>query len=82
MTLFETVLLRKSVGGMVAGRARCHDCSRTPLVGERVHVYPHSSGERMVCDLCRRGRREAPARTRLMHSPEHERAVRVVERAA
>jgi hypothetical protein len=82
MTLFQAVLLRKSVGGMVAQRDRCHDCARTPLVGERVHVYVHAGGERLVCDLCRRRRRETPASTRLMHSPEHERAVRVVARVA
>ena len=39
-------------------------------------------GERLVCELCRPLRREAPARSELMHAPEHERAVRVQRRAA
>ena len=56
----------------------CAHCHRTPLVGEHVHLY----GDRMVCELCRHLRREAPAETVVVHSPEHERAVKVIPRAA
>jgi hypothetical protein len=74
----EISLLRKSVGALDAGRDCCCHCRRTPLVGEAVHVY----GERLVCELCRHLRREAPGRTEIMHSPEHERAVKRQPRAA
>jgi hypothetical protein len=74
----EISLLRHSVGEMVAGRTRCWHCHRTPLVGEHVHLY----GERLVCELCRHLRREPPGATVLVHSPEHERAVKLRPRAA
>jgi hypothetical protein len=74
----EISLLRKSVVALTAGRHRCWHCHRTPLVGERVHLY----GERLVCELCRPLRREEPGRTELVHSPEHERAVKLRPRAA
>ena len=70
----ELALLRKSVGALAAGRMRCVHCHRTPLVGEHVHHY----GQRLVCELCRPLRREAPERSELVHSPEHKRAVRVL----
>ena len=38
----------------------------------RVYFY----GERMVCELCRPLRREAPAREEVVHSAEHERTVK------
>ena len=71
---FEIALLRKSVGALEAGRHRCCHCHRTPLVGEQVHLY----GERLVCELCRPLRREAPGRSERVHSPEHERAVKLL----
>jgi hypothetical protein len=74
---FETALLRRSVGDLAAREARCHHCHRTPLVGELVHVYE----TQLVCDLCRSRRRAAPTETRLVHSAEHERAVRVLRAA-
>jgi hypothetical protein len=77
LPMFERVLLRKSVGELVANRQRCWHCGRTPLIGEDVHLYEVTSGTRLVCDLCRPLRKEPPARTVLMHSPERERAVRV-----
>jgi len=78
----EQVLLRRSVGESQAHRHRCVHCHRTPLTGELVHVYVTVGEERLVCDLCRPLRREAPARSELMHAPERERAVRVRRRAA
>ncbi len=71
---FEISLLRKSVGALEAGRTRCWHCRRTPLVGEEVHLY----GERLVCELCKALRHEPPGRTEIVHSPEHERAVRLL----
>jgi hypothetical protein len=73
----ETALLRRSVGDLAAREARCHHCHRTPLVGEWVHVY----GSQLVCDLCRSRRRATPSETRLVHSAEHERAVRILRAA-
>ncbi len=74
----EISLFRHSVGALSAGRSCCCHCHRTPLVGEEVHYY----GERMVCELCRHLRREAPRETGIMHSPEHQRAVKLMPRAA
>jgi hypothetical protein len=74
----EISLLRKSVGALAAGRHHCWHCQRTPLVGEHVHLY----GDRLVCELCRHLRREAPGSTVIMHSPEHDRAVKLRPRAA
>ena len=78
----ENALLRRSMGESQALRHHCVHCHRTPLTGERVHLYGTASGERLVCDLCRPLRREAPGRSELMHAPDHERAVRVRRRAA
>jgi hypothetical protein len=78
----EQALLRRSVGESQAQRHHCVHCHRTPLTGEVVHLYETVGGERLVCELCRPLRREAPARSELMHAPEHERAVRVQRRAA
>ncbi|MGH2970043.1 MAG: hypothetical protein ACRDK0_13415 [Solirubrobacteraceae bacterium] len=68
----EISLLRKSVDDPDAGRHSCSHCRRTPLVGEQVHLY----GERIVCELCRPLRREPPRETVIMHSSEHQRAVK------
>ena len=76
--LMEISLLRQSVGALGARRHGCADCHRTPLVGEFVHIY----GERLVCALCRSRHRDAPVRTEVVRSPEHERAVRSRPRAA
>jgi hypothetical protein len=72
-------LERHSVGALAHGGPRCHHCHRTPLVGELIHLY---GAGRFVCELCRARQREAPVRTEIMHSPEHQRAVKVRPRAA
>jgi len=73
----ERQLLRRSVMALAAGRDRCDGCHRTPLVGERVHVY---DGERMLCELCRRERREAPIRSEAVFGAERGHAVRLTDR--
>jgi hypothetical protein len=78
----EKALLRRSVGEYETNRHRCVHCRRTPLTGEVVHLYSTTSGEGLVCELCRPLRRQAPARSELMHAPEHERSVRLMRRAA
>jgi hypothetical protein len=70
-------LLRKSVGLLADERPRCAHCHRTPLVGERVYLYPQA----IVCELCRPRRPNAPERSELVRSPEHKRAVRVRPRS-
>jgi hypothetical protein len=75
----ERWLLRRGVGALVAGRCRCGSCHRTPLVGEHVHLY---EGGRLLCDLCRRARREAPASSRRVRSAEFGQAVRDPAHAA
>jgi len=78
----ERALLRRSMGEHEDRRDRCVHCHRTPLTGEVVHVYAGPGGDRLVCELCRPLRREAPARSLLMHAPEHDRSVRVRSRSA
>ena len=70
-------LLRKSVGLLTDERPRCAHCHRTPLVGERVYLYAAAAGERLLCELCRRLKRETPQRSERVHSAENEGAVRV-----
>ena len=71
----ERALLRKGVGALEAGRHRCDDCGRTPLVGERVHLYER--GDLVVCELCRLLRRDQPQATHLMRHGEHGLTVRL-----
>ena len=75
-----SVLLRKSVGAMTAGRTRCSSCGRTPLVGETMHVL---TSERSVCSLCLGGaqaRHGEPLRSERVHASE--RPLAVAPRAA
>jgi hypothetical protein len=75
----ERELLRKGVGAREAGRHHCADCGRTPLVGERVHLYERGA---VVCALCRPGRRAAPERTQIVQHSERGQTVRLRVRAA
>ena len=68
----EISLMRKSVGDRDRIASSCAHCERVPLVGEHVHLY----GDRVVCQLCRHLRREPPGATVVVHSSEHERAVK------
>lgn len=78
--LLERRLLRRGVKLLAADRHSCSQCGRTPLVGERVHVYEREPG--MVCDLCRLRRAGLPhASERVLHS-EHGHTVRLAVRAA
>jgi hypothetical protein len=77
---FERLLLRRGVGALAADRHRCSDCGRTPLVGERVHLYERSKG--IVCELCRPLRSEAPAASEPVRHSERGHAVRLAARAA
>lgn len=69
----ERHLLRRSVMALAAGRDSCDGCHRTPLTGERVHVY---DGGRTLCELCRAERREPPLRSQAVHGSEHGLTVR------
>jgi hypothetical protein len=75
----ERELLRKSVSLMDAGRHRCRDCGRTPLVGEHVHVYGRGI---VVCELCRVLRPEAPQRSEPVRGEGRGATVRVLRNAA
>jgi hypothetical protein len=76
--LLEISLLRHSVGALNSRRHSCVHCHRTPLIGEVVHIY----GQGLVCELCRPLRREPPASSEIVRSPEHDRAVKTRRRAA
>ncbi len=75
----ERELLRKGVGARQAGRARCADCGRSPLVGEHVHIYARGA---VVCELCRPSRRSAPERSQVVRHSEHGHTVRLRVSAA
>jgi len=70
----ERRLLRRGVGRLIAGRSRCSQCRRTPLVGERIHLY---EGGRMLCALCRRSEGTEPASSETVHGAEFGHAVRL-----
>ncbi|HEY5260628.1 MAG TPA: hypothetical protein VIJ33_00780 [Solirubrobacteraceae bacterium] len=76
----ERFLLVRGVGSLTADRHRCVDCSRTPLVGERIHVYERTAG--IVCELCRQMRRPAPLATEIVRHSELGHTVRLTARAA
>jgi hypothetical protein len=89
----ERILLRRGVGALEADRNRCADCGRTPLTGEYVHLYRSSHGRavggggrilahRVVCELCRPARAEAPMSSEIVRHCEHGHAVRLTARAA
>jgi hypothetical protein len=70
----ERHLLRKSLGALARARQPCADCGRTPLIGERVHVY---AGDDVVCALCRPAHRGEPQRSEPVRHGEHGAAVRL-----
>lgn len=69
----ELPLLRQGLHALAAGRHHCAECSRTPLVGERMYVY---AGGATVCALCRHLRRDEPVLSQLVHHSETEITVR------
>jgi len=77
----ELLLLRRGVGALEADRSRCADCGRTPLTGEEVHLFG-GRRRRIVCALCRQGRREAPLASEIVRHAEHGQTVRLTARAA
>jgi hypothetical protein len=72
----ERELLRKGVDHRATGCARCADCGRVPLVGERVHRYAHGV---IACELCRQSRRARPEVSELVHHAERGLSVRVLD---
>ena len=69
------LLPRTAVGASPPVEVRCSRCRRTPLVGERVHVF---ESERTLCDLCltRLPERErTPDRTELVHATQRPLAI-------
>jgi hypothetical protein len=77
----ERFLLRRGVGSLTAERHRCVDCDRTPLVGERIHVYDERQPG-IVCELCSQLRRGAPLASELVRHSELGHTVRLTARAA
>lgn len=75
----ERELLRHSVHVLAAGRHRCADCGRTPLVGERLYVYAEGLS---LCELCRPHRAAEPVARELIRSGEEGHTVRITRRAA
>lgn len=76
----ERILLRRGVCSLTADRHRCADCDRTPLVGERIHVYESQAG--VVCELCSQLRRGMPLASEVVRHSELGHTVRLAARAA
>jgi hypothetical protein len=76
---FERVLLHKGISSRSAGCPRCHDCRRTPLVGEQIYRYDDG---RQRCELCRSVCRETPLDAEPVRSSERGQSVRLTIRAA
>jgi hypothetical protein len=74
----ERLLLQRSLGALETDRHCCSDCGRTPLTGEHVHLYG-AEDQRIVCALCRPGRRELPIATELVRHCEHGHTVRLTD---
>jgi hypothetical protein len=76
----EKRLLRRGVDALEAGRTRCIDCGRTPLIGEAVHLYEGTTPG-IVCELCRMLRLDPPVASETVRHSERGLAVRVTARA-
>jgi hypothetical protein len=48
----ERRLLRRGLNKMAASRSTCSRCRRSPLVGERLHLFLSEGGEQRICELC------------------------------
>jgi hypothetical protein len=68
----ELSFVRASMRALAGGRRGCAHCRRTPLVGETIFFY----GDRLVCELCRPLRREAPGHEEVVHSAERDHTVK------
>ena len=79
LSSFELRLLRAGVEHLEAGREDCHDCRRTPLIGERVHVF---AGGEIVCALCVADHAGEPEATRSVVHSELGHAVKPAARMA
>ena len=75
----ELALLRRGMDERAAGLERCSRCRRSPLIGERVYLYER---ERVLCELCRDLDREAPGRSRLVHTPAFGHTLRIIDQRA
>jgi hypothetical protein len=75
----ERELLLRGLGALAADRNSCSDCGRTPLTGEKVHLY-EGREHRVVCELCRTRRRESPVSSMLVRHCEHGHTVRLTAR--
>ena len=68
----ELSFVRSSMRALAGAGEGCEGCHRPPLVGETVYFF----GERMVCELCKQLHSEAPQRSEVVHSAEHELTVK------
>jgi hypothetical protein len=65
---FQRHFVRRSILRLSAVRPVCHDCHRSPLIGERVYFYERG---RLVCALCRPFRKQEPLRSDIVRGVEH-----------
>ena len=75
----QLALVRRAVDRRDADRERCHGCSRTPLVGERVYLDEHGA---VFCELCRALDPEPIRESRVVHGPEFGLTMRLADHRA
>jgi hypothetical protein len=73
----ELALLRRGMRERNEDRARCHECRRSPLIGERVYIY---AGGAVLCELCRAMSAQTPAGSRVIHGPEFGHTMKIADR--
>jgi hypothetical protein len=75
----ELALLRRGMHERAADRERCHECRRTPLIGERIYLY---DGGAVLCELCRALSAHVPTGSRVIHGPEFGHTMKLADRRA
>jgi hypothetical protein len=75
----QVALMRRAVDHRDAVRERCHGCSRTPLVGERVYLDERGT---LYCELCRALEPEPILESRVVHGPEFGHTLRLADHRA
>jgi hypothetical protein len=75
----ELALLRRGMHERDADHERCHECRRTPLIGERIYLY---AGGAVLCELCRALSAQQPAGSRVIHGPEFGHTMKIADRRA
>ena len=75
----QLALVRRAADRRDAALERCHECGRTPLVGERVYLDEQGG---VYCELCRALDPEPALSSRVVHGPEFGHTMRLTDHRA